>query len=157
MDAGHVADDRRSATGRRIAAALELVATVVGLFSLAGLILYLQATLTIGLGPDALTLAWLGILAAGVLMGLFGALSFLWRDQAQAIGVLAVAMMIAEVVANLVHADLDVALMFRGYPEALLGHFGNWSMIAAWRFPLTLLIVVLYLLWLRDRPRRIPA
>lgn len=154
MDAVHVDDDRHSAMGRRIGAALELVAVVVGGLSLAGLVLYVEATLTIGVGADALIVAWVGILAAGVLMGLLGALSFLWRDQAHLIGALAVAMAIAEFIANLVHADFDLALMFRGYPEALLGHFGNWSMIAAWRFPLTVMIVLLYLLWLRDRPRR---
>lgn len=157
MGSVHVADDRHTYFGRRLGAGIELLGIVLGVFSVMVFSLQLQAVIVIDLdGTDWLDVIWLAILFAGVLMGVLSAASFLWRPLIHPIGAVTLVMVAAEVLANLIIADFDLSTIFTGYPEALGGQFGTESLIAAWRFPLTAFIAVLYLVWLRDRPRMRP-
>lgn len=154
MGSVHVADDRHTHVGRRLSAGIELLGLVLGVFSVMVFSLQLQAIIVIDLdGTDWLDISWLAILFAGVLLGVLSALSLLWRPLTHSIGAVALIMVVAEVLANLIIADFDFGTIFTGYPEALGGQFGTESLIAAWRFPLTAFIAVLYLVWLKDRPR----
>ncbi|CAN5422086.1 hypothetical protein BH09ACT10_BH09ACT10_09930 [soil metagenome] len=135
--------------GRRVVSALELLAMVVGAFSVTVLMLHVGALIAIDFtGSEMLGLVWLAILIMGVAIGLLGAVSFAFERRPHAIGILAWLMVVLELGANLALADGEIGRMLSGYPDALMGHFDSESMIAAWRFPLALVVGLLYLAWL---------
>lgn len=155
MDSPHVADVDHSAVGRRLGAGLELLAIVVGFFSLMVLLLQLQAIIVVQAdGTNWMGLAWIVVLLLGIAMGVLGVMSIAWKPHVHVIGILAIAMALSELLANLVQVEFRFLRMFEIYPQALGGQFGTEAFVAAARFPLTVFIAVLYLLWLRDRPRR---
>lgn len=154
MDSPHVLTNGHSARGRRIGAGLEMLAIVVGFFSLMVLLLQLQAVIVVRAeGADWMGIAWIFVLASGIAMGVLGVMSFAGKPRVHAIGILAISMAVLELLANLIQVEFRLVRMFEIYPEALGGQFGTEAFVAAARFPLTVFIAILYLVWLRDRPR----
>ncbi len=155
MDSVHVADTEHSANGRRIGTGLELLAVVVGFFSLMVLFLQLQAVIAVkASGANLLGVAWIFVLLLGIAMGILGIISLVGTPHVHAIGILAIVMAMGELLANLVQVEFRVLRMLEIYPQALAGQFGTEAFVAAARFPLTLFIAVLYVLWLFDHPRK---